>query len=156
MTEAPIFTVARIAAQADGSFAYSRSGSLALTLAVEDRHGNMVDVVAWRDPSHWWLRRDDLTPILGAESLAMASWHHEHILLWETPEAWVQSHRPGGEADRHHCVCILRWDVDLRPLFGGVPRIDCAVPELRGQLRKALRRFEPQITAPPPEVRRAA
>ena len=156
MTEAPIFTVARIAAQADGSFAYSRSGSLALTLAVEDRHGDMVDVVAWRDPSPWWLRRGDQTPILGAPALAMASWHHDPVLLWETPEAWVRSHRPGGEADRHHCVCILRWDVDLRPLFEGVPRIDCAVPELRGQLRKALRRFEPQITAPPPEVRRAA
>ncbi len=117
MTEAPIFTVARIAAQADGSFAYDRSGSLALTLAVEDRHGDMADVVAWRDPSPWWLRRGDQTPILGAPALAMASWHHEPVLLWETPEAWVQSHRPGGEADRHHCVCILRWDVDLRPLF---------------------------------------
>ena len=156
MTEAPIFTVARIAAQADGSFAYSRSGSLALTLAVEDRHGDMADVVAWRDPSHWWLRRGEETPILGAPALAEACWHHEHILLWETPEAWVRSHRPGGEADRHHCVCILRWDMDLRPLFEGVPRIDCAVLELRGQLRKALRRFEPQFTAPPPEVRRVA
>ena len=62
MTEAPIFTVARIAAQADGSFAFSRSGSPALTLAVEDRHGDMVDVVAWRDPSPWWLRRAATEP----------------------------------------------------------------------------------------------
>ena len=150
-------STARIAPAADGSFSYDRAGMLALILAVEDCHGNFVDAIAWgRDPSPWWLRRGDQTPILGAPALAEACWHHEHILLWETPGAWVQSHRPGGEADRHHCVCILRWDVDLRPLFEGVPRIDCAVPELRGPLRKALRRFEPQITAPPPEVRRAA
>ena len=61
MTEAPNFMVARIAPQADGSFAYDRSGSLALTLAIEDRHGDMADVVAWgRDPCRWWLRGGDV------------------------------------------------------------------------------------------------
>ncbi len=148
---------ARIQPRGGGTFSYNPKGLLVLTLAVEDVTYDMVNIVAWgRSPSPWWLRRGDQTPILGARALAEACWHHEQILLWETPEAWVQSHRPGGEADRHHCVCILRWDVDLRHLFEGIPRIDCAVPELRGQLRKALRRFEPQITAPPPEVRRAA
>ncbi len=71
MTEAPNFVVARIAPQADGSFAYDRSGSLALTLAVEDRHGDFADVVAWgRAPLKWWLQRGDQTPILIGEVAA--------------------------------------------------------------------------------------
>ena len=146
MTEAPNFMVARIAPQADGGFAYDRSGSLAITVAVEDRHGDMVDVVAWgRDPYRWWLRRGDQTPILGANSLAMASWHHEHILLWATPEAWVGAHRPGGEADRSYCVAVLRWDVDLRPLFDGVPSVQCQTPSLARLLENALHQFDPEI-----------
>ena len=80
MTEAPNFMVARIAAQADGGFTHSRNGSLALTLAVEDRHGDMVDVVAWgRDPCRWWLRRGDQTPILGALSAQCRERLAEHL-----------------------------------------------------------------------------
>ncbi len=56
-----VVSVARIALQADGGFAYDRSRSLALTLAVEDRHGDFADVVAWgRDPCRWWLRCGDV------------------------------------------------------------------------------------------------
>ena len=78
MTEAPNFMVARIAPQAVGGFAYDRSGSLAL--AVEDRHGDMADVVAWgRDPYRWWLRRGDQTPILGALSAQRRERLAEHL-----------------------------------------------------------------------------
>ncbi len=145
-TEPLVVSLARIAPQANGSFVYDRSGSLALTLAVEDRHGDMVDVVAWgRDPLKWWLRRGDQTPILGSPALAEAAWHHEPALLWGTPEAWVQSHRPGGEADRSYCVTVLRWDVDLRPLFDGVPSVQCQTPSLARLLENALHQFDPEI-----------
>lgn len=41
--------------------AVTACASLAFTLAVEDRPGDMADVVAWgRGPLKWWLRRGDL------------------------------------------------------------------------------------------------
>ena len=64
-------STARIAPAEDGTFSYHPKGSLALTLAVEDRHGDMVDVVAWgRDPLKWWHRRGDQTPNLIGEVAA--------------------------------------------------------------------------------------
>ena len=146
MTEAPIFTVARIAPQADGTFNYNRHGLLALALAVEDRHGDMADVVAWgRDPCRWWLRRGDQTPILGARTLAEATWHGEPVMLYATPESWLRANRPGGEAEEDHCIAVLRWDVDLRPLFEGVRSVQCETPALGRCLHDALHQFDPVI-----------
>ncbi len=54
--------------------------SLALTPAVEDRHGDMAGVVAWgRDPLKWWLRRGDQTSILGALSAQCRERLAEHL-----------------------------------------------------------------------------
>ena len=157
MTEAPNFMVARIVPQADGGFAYDRGGSLALVLAVEDRHGEMADVVAWgRDPLKWWLRRGDQTPILGSPALAEAAWHHEPVVLWETPEAWVQSPRHGGGGDRHHCAAVLRWDDDLRPLFDGVSSVQCETLALKRRLDNTLHQFDPEIEVFSAGVRHAA
>ncbi len=76
----PAFGAERIITSSAGTFSYNRHGLLALTLAVEDRHGDIVDVVAWgRDPCRWWLRRGDLTPILGALSAQRRERLAEHL-----------------------------------------------------------------------------
>ncbi len=138
-------STARIAPAADGSFSYDRAGMLALILAVEDCHGNFVDAIAWRDPSPWWLRRGDQTPILGARTLAEATWYGEPVMLYATPESWLRAHRPGGEAEEDHCIAVLRWDVDLRPLFEGVRSVQCETPALGRCLHDALHQFDPVI-----------
>ena len=139
-------STARIAPAEDGTFSYSPQGSLALTLAVEDVSGDMADIVGWfKNSHHWWLRRGDQTPILGARALAIASWHHEPIALYSNPESWLRAHRPGGDVDRVHCVCVLRRDVDLRPLFEGVRSVQCETPALGRCLHDALHQFDPVI-----------
>ncbi len=141
-----LISTARIAPAEDGTFSYSPKGSLTLTLAVENIDGDMVDVVAWgRDPRGWWLRRGDETPILGERALAIARWHHEPIVLLENPEQYLKAHRPGGEAGRHYLACMLRWDVDLRPLFDGVSSVQCETPALKRRLDGALHQFDPVI-----------
>ena len=141
-----LISTASIAPAEDGTFSYSPQGSLALTLAVEDVSGDMADIVGWfKNPHHWWLRRGDQTPILGARALAIARWHGGSISLLSNPESWLRAHRPGGEADRAHCVCVLRWDVDLSPLFSDISAIHCETPALGRCLHDALHQFDPVI-----------
>ena len=42
----------------DGSFQFDEDGAPYLTVVVEDQHGDMEDIVAWRvrQPGRWWLR----------------------------------------------------------------------------------------------------
>ena len=145
----PSLVIVRIQTRPHGTFRASRTGKRAATLGVEDRFGNLTDIVAWfTSPSPWWLRRGDQTPVLGAKALAIAAWDHTPIALHRTPEHWLKF---GGEG-----VCILDWGVDLRPLFQGVPQINCTSRELKERLWCAFRKLEPKIVVQPVEVCRAA
>ena len=97
IAETQISGTARIRPNADGTFRYDPKGQPATTLGVNDRHGNLVDVVAWpEDPRQWWLRRGDQTPILGARALAMAAWHGESVKLYCTPKGWLRAIERAG------------------------------------------------------------
>ena len=157
MIEAPISSTARIRPNADGSFRYDPKGQPATTLGVNDRYGNFVGVVAWcNDPRHWWLRRGDQTPVLGARALAMAAWHGEPVKLHCTPKGWLQAIERAGGTDTTARVCILQAGVDLRSLLDGVSRIDCETADLGDMLRRDMRAWEPKITSPPEVARHAA
>ena len=148
---------ARIRPNADGTFRYDPKGQPATTLVVENRYSNFVDVVAWcDDPRHWWLRRGDQTPILGARALAMAAWHGESVKLYCTPKGWLRAIERAGSTDTTARICLLQPSVDLRPLLEGVSRIDCETADLGDMLRRGLRAWEPKITPPPEAARHAA
>lgn len=157
MIEAIISGTARIRPKADGTYHYDPKGQPATTLAVEDRDGNFVDVVAWdQDPCRWWLRRGDQIPILGARALAMAAWHGEPVQLYGTPEGWLQAHPRAGDTDTTYGICILQPGADLRPLLDGVSRVDCQNADLEEMLRRAMRAWEPKLWSPPVVNRHAA
>ena len=145
MTSAP-----RYVTRADGTFAPDPTGQDCypmVILGVKDRHGELVDLVAWYldAPENWYLRIGDETPVLGAHALALAAYYRRSVTLYPTPEAWLYARL----RDRDHAaVCVLDWDVDLRPLFEGVSGVECAHPHLEDRLYDSLRRFEPKITTP--------
>ena len=147
--------VERIVTTTSGTFAPDDHGKLAAVLGVDDRYGELVDLVAWFPdrPSPWWLRHGDDCPILGAAALAQAAWHGEAVKLYSTPEAWLSAQSREGSG---WMVCILDWGVDLAPLFDGVSRVNCDSPELQNRLWRAFRKREPRITAPGRGARRAA
>ena len=141
----PRFGRARIQPLVGGNYRPSRDGQWAVILEVRDRHDEPADLAAWlpKDPSRWWLRHGDETPILGARALAFAADCHEPVALLPTPEAWLFSHsKPNSRA----VVCVLDWGADIGPLFEGVTTVSCDSPELRDRFRKALRAWEPKTT----------
>ncbi|MCH8096405.1 MAG: hypothetical protein IID53_04950 [Proteobacteria bacterium] len=144
--------VERIVTTAGGTFAPDDVGVLAAVLGVDDRYGELVDLVAWRPgrSSPWWLRHGDDCPILGARALAMAAWHGEAVKLYASPEAWLRAQYHGD------AVCILRRGIDLRPLFDGVSRVDCETIKLKQHLERQLRAFEPRLWVPAEGTRHAA
>ncbi len=148
MTGAPLpcFGRAKIQPLASGNYRLSDNGQWAVVLEARDRFDEIVDLVAWSpdDPSHWWLRDGDETPLLGARALAFAADCHEPVTLLPTPEAWLfaVSERPKGRV-----VCILDWGVDLGPLFDGVLRVECQGPDLQKRFQQGLRAWEPRVTS---------
>lgn len=157
IAETQISGTAHIRPEAGGTFRYDPKGQPATTLGVNDRHGNLVDVVAWCDDSrHWWLRRGDQTPILGARALAIAAWHGEPVKIHCTPEGWFQAIERASGTDTTARICILQPGADLRPLLDGVSRVDCETADLEDMLRRDLRAWEPKITSPPKAARHAA
>ena len=151
----PRFGRARIQPLASGNYRPSDDGDWAVILGVHDRFDELVDCVAWLpdDPSRWWLRHGDETPLLGARALAFAADCHEPVTLLPTPEAWLLAHRERSEGP---LVCIMDWGVDLAPLFDGVLRVECDSPDLQKQLLRSLRAWEPRITAARQGASRAA
>ncbi len=146
---APIFVMARISPHSNGTFVPTESGQWAVTLAVDDRDGRLVDFLAYRpcDPGTWWLRRREL-PILGAETLSRAEFYQHPLRLFETPHAWLLA-RGGG-------AVVLDWDCDLHEIFKLVPRIHCQSARLKSRLKSSFNKHQPRITVQSTEVRRAA
>ena len=140
------FGRASIQPLASGNYRPSSNGQWAAVLGVHDRHGELVDLVAWFPgrPFPWWLRHGDDCPILGARALAMAAWHGDAVKLYASPEAWLRAQYHGD------AVCILLGGIDLRPLFDGVSRVDCETVKLKHHLEVQLRAFEPRLLAPAP------
>ncbi len=151
----PRFGRAQIQPLASGAYRPSDDGKWSVVLGVHDRHNELADLVAWfpDDPSRWWMRHGDETPLLGARALAFAADCHEPVTLLPTPEAWLFAHR---ERPKGAVVCIMDWGVDLAPLFDGVLRVDCDSPDLRERFQRALRAWEPKITVARQEGRHAA
>ena len=135
----PSFVMVRIEPRPDGTFLPSEAGQWAVTVGVDDSNERLCDFCAWflDDEWHWWLRRGDQCHVLGVQELAFAADCHKTIKLVSTPEAWVRSRGRG--------VCLLKWDLDLAPLFEGVERVECDSPNLELQFREMLRRWEPQV-----------
>ena len=135
--QAPAFGAACIVTDSQGRYRPDRRGEYAAIIGVNDRYGELVDLVAWMpdDSWRWWLRHGDETPVLGARALAISAYDHEPITLHSTPERWLVSGR--------RRACVLTWDADLRGLFEGVSRVDCDLPKLRTRLQRALRQWEP-------------
>ena len=137
----------RYVTRADGTFApdpTGQGGQPMVILGVKDRYGELADIVAWHPdaPERWYLRIGDETPILGAHALAIAAWYHRPVTLYPTPEAWLYARLRDRDQD---AVCVLDWDVDLRPLFEDVREVICTAPGLEPALYHALRSFEPKI-----------
>ena len=155
----PRFGRSRVQPLASGAYRPSGDGQWAVILGVQDRFDEIVDLVAWlpKDPSRWWLRDGDETPILGARALAFAADCHEPATLLPTPEAWLFAHRERPKIDARMTgaevyvgpdavVCIMDWGVDLGPLFDGVSRVNCESQALSERFTTALRQWEPKIT----------
>ena len=143
----PCFGRARIQPLASGNYRPSDAGQWAVVLGVYDRHNELVDLVAWfpDDPTRWWLRHGDGTPLLGVLALAFAADCNQPVNLLPTPEQWLLAH---SKPNSHGIVCIFDWGMDFGPLFEGVSRVECNSPELQKRLRRAFRAWEPPITAP--------
>ena len=151
----PSFVLGRIQPLGNGNYRPSDDGQLAIVLGVYDRFNELVDCVAWLpdDPRHWWPRHGDETPLLGARALAFAADCNQPVSLLPTPDAWLQAHceRPEGSV-----ICVMDWGVNLAELFHGVSCVDCDSPDLQKRFQRALRAWEPQITAPRQGGRRVA
>ncbi len=141
-------SLGRVAFLDDGTWRADPSGAPAVLIPVHDRDGVAVDIIAYHlnDPSEWRLRFGDECPILGAADLAQAAWYQEPVSFYSTPERWLIGRRRAPSVPSP--VCILDWGVELEPLFEGVSRVECDSPELRDRFRKAIRSWEPKITAP--------
>ncbi len=157
MTDAPRIGAARIVTSADGTYTPDPAGEWAAVMPVmgftvepvgfnverhlvwDDIYG-LIDLVAWHptNPGRWWLRRGDMTPILGVRDLRMAADLNESITVYETPEAWGRDAGAGG-----HGVCVLQWAAPLNELFEGVARVECESPRLKRRLVSAWRSWEP-------------
>ena len=155
MTGPATLSLGRVAFLDDGTWRADPSGAPAVLIPVHDRDGVAVDIIAYHldDPSEWRLRYGDCCPILGAEALAMAAYHRDPVTLCSTPERWLlaRSH-PGAGVHLHHQggdeTCVLDWGVDLGPLFAEVSHIQCDSVGLHDQMQRAIRSWEPEITAP--------
>ncbi len=148
----------------DGTWRADPAGAPAVLVPVHDRYGELADLIAWSPdkPSAWWLRYGDDCPVLGAEALAQAAWHQEMVSLYSTPESWLRARCRARDGDRrrqggdlHQAICILRWGLDLKPLFDGVSRVDCDSAELGRRLRRSWRAWEPGTTTIAGGVRHA-
>ena len=160
MTRPATLSLGRVAFLDDGRWCADPSGFPAVLMAVHNRYGELVDLVAWSPdkPSAWRLRFGDECPILGAADLAQTAWYQEPVSLYSTPERWLRArgsrlyhegdHLDHQGGDHHQAICILHWGVELGPLFEGVSRVECDSPELGDRFRKAIRSWEPKITAP--------
>lgn len=140
--EIPTFGAYHILTQDDGTFrlcSKDSGGMVAAVLAVCDRYGEQGDLVAWAidNPTRWWLRYGDLTPVLGSRHLAWANDERSDATLHGSPEGWMLAGMKGA--------CVIDWGVDLRALFEDIPRIYCDTNELREHLGKALRRHAPRL-----------
>ncbi len=135
----PSFVMTRIEPLGDGTFKPTESGEWAVTIGVDDRDECLCDFCAWflDDEWRWWLRHGDQCHVLGAQELAFAANCRKTIKLVSTPEVWLRSRGAG--------VCVLRWDLDLAPLFEGVERVECDSPNLERRFREMLRQWEPKV-----------
>ena len=132
----PGFGAARIATNTDGTYRPDPAGEYAAVLGVHDRDGELVDLCAWRvdAPGHWWLRYGDECFFLGARALEVAAYFNDPIAVHGAPQDWALSSGEGA--------CVLRWDVDLRPWFEGIKRVDCH-SAVAARLRQNFRTWEP-------------
>ena len=139
-------SLGRVRFLADGTWRADPAGTPAVLIPVHDRDGVAVDIIAYHldDPSEWWLRYGDSCPILGAQALAVAAYHHDPVRLCSTPERWLLSRRRPTPPP----VCVLDWGVELGPLFEGVSTVVPDNHELHDRFQRALRSWEPEITAP--------
>ena len=152
------FGRARIEPLPTGTYRTADVGQWAVVLEVHDCFDDLVDLVAWfpDDPTRWWLRHGDETPILGVRALAIATWYGEPIQLYGTPELWLHAHSRAYDMDTARGICILQPGVDLKPLLDGVSRVDCENAELKDILRRAMRAWEPKLRSPAETDRHAA
>ncbi len=146
MTGPATLWLGRVAFLDDGTWRADPSGAPAVMKPVLDRFNDWVDILAYHvdDPCEWRLRFGDSCPLLGADALAMAAYHHDPVTLCSTPERWLIGQRRAPSAPSP--VCILDWGVGLGPLFDGVSHVECDSPALRDRLRKALRSWEPKMS----------
>ena len=151
----PSVVAAQILPRENGTFRWSKTGRWALTVGVYDRDERLIDNVAYflDDPSTWFLRRADQTPILGARDIAFAVDQQQTVKLCSTPDLWLSGH---CRRSWRSIACIIDWSVNISPLFDGVSRIECDSPELQKRLCHALRKWEPKITVPRRGTRHAA
>jgi hypothetical protein len=135
-----IIVATRIIPSCDGTYRSDPEGEWAAVTRVHDRHGELVDLVAWylNEPGNWWLRRGDETPILGSRNLAMAAYYGDAITLHQNPQDWLLAARRGA--------CVIKWSWPLAELFDGVGMVDCDSPELQHRFLAVLRRWEPCVT----------
>lgn len=138
----PRFNAYFIEPQHDGTFRFRSEdggGKPHVCLNVDDRYGVWCEIVAWRvdNPSRWFLRYGDQTPILGAAKLAWANAEQREVALHGTPEGWIMAGMKG--------VCVIDWRVDLRELFVDVARVICESEELRRHLYKVLHQRDTRI-----------
>ncbi len=156
MIDMPRIGAANILTNAGGTYRPDHAGEWAAILEVKgfvlepvdmvdgslvwDDAYDVVDIVAWRpnDPGHWWLRRGDMTPIVGVRELRIAAEFGEPITVYETPQSWALA---GGAG-----VAILIWGAPLNELFEGVGRVECESHTLRARFVEALRQWEPVVT----------
>lgn len=131
--------ITRIRTRHDGLYEPDSDGDEAMIVPVQDRHGELVDIVAWflDKPEIWWLRLGDETPFLGTRNLAMAAYYGDPITLHPNPESWLLAGRKG--------VCILKWSWRLDDLFEGVGVVECSSTPLQRKLIASLRRWEHRL-----------
>ena len=130
---------AQISPSRDGTYQPDPCGQWAAITGVHDRHGELVDLVAWRpdEPGQWWLRVGDETPFLGTRRLAMAAYYHDTITLHPNPQDWLLAGREG--------VCVLKWSWRLDDLFEGVRVVECSNVPLQRKLISTIRKWEPRV-----------
>lgn len=113
----------------------------AVFLAVEDRDGELLDVVAWSpaDPAKWW-RRTGRATVLGADAIARSRDWVIPVTLLSTPAAWA--HRAASGA--FWCACVLDWDARVELVLWNAQAIRPASKALRQRLDATMRRqWEP-------------
>lgn len=146
----PSLVMVRIEAFANGTFRPNESGEWAITVGVNDRDPQLVDIVAFflKDINCWWLRRRDQTPVLGADRIDYAIFYRQPLTLYQTPYDWL--------LERGNGAVVLDWGCDLRDIFEGIPKIQCRSISLGKKLRESYAKFQPVITTPTKEKRHAA